>query len=951
MTTIVRRPLRTTALVSLLLGTGLASPVAFAQQRVGVDSAVNPAAMGIPPGGLPRRLVLGQDVVFNERITTEAQGQTQILFVDESTMSVGPNANMVIDRFVYDPNSGTGKLAASLTRGIFRFVGGKLSKQDNAVTMRTPTATIGIRGGVMLVNLRPDCAAGPSYLGATGCNALEVIFVYGKGVTVTGLNGVSQTITRPGFEVTVSGPGASPSAPSPAPPGATAALVAQLDGRAGGNGGAPTVPTEVMVTSSGFTAVSNTITASIQAAAHLQPPAPQPPTISPAVQLAQLNNPIVAVQGATVTPVNGGPSVPFAQLLTNPTPIGTPVPTSTPLGIPVPSSPPPATPIVGPSVPPIPTPPIIIPPVVTVPVVTPPVVTPPVVTPPVNIAGAAGNLVLNGSLTPYTAGSVTNGIFSATTASGPISYPLKAGSTYVSSDNTFFYASLLTSPSAQSAFVYGGQAVNQAFYQATATSPKVLAFSVQPDAALQSNIPFIRQQTGGTLSGAGPLILETPANSVFSTDTGSTKALQASLATNGTGAGQSSAIVVLVGNVFGTPALLEGVVHGSYLATATGQPARINTYYATPADGNGNGFYGANGISGFALSPGAGAASAVETNTLNQTTTASYQFAQPAVPTPAPAPATAPTNSFGTAQNLTGWFGGIMTKEPNGGVGSPIAYMLAGQTAISTYPSDLHITAALTGGDPATSSTSGIPAANGMVLQFGSTDGTNARQAYINNNLFGVLESPSTASTVAGVSVPYSASFPNTNPNIYLVTQTAAGAPTSLLPNGLCNACQYLQWGYWGGEIDTPASGESPARVDVGHINSWVAGIPTSAGDISSLKAASFNGSYTGNLFGTVFNNGAQYLASGGLTAAYNFGTGNGSFAVKNYDGLSFTATGNSALSGSNYTFGIKNVPGVAGTVSGTFYGPMATETGGNFAFGKTVGSPYFTSGIFAAKQ
>ena len=151
MTGIVRCPLRAIALVSLLLGIGLASPSARADQRVGIDSAVNPNAMGIPPGALPRRLVLGQDVVFNERITTETGGQTQILFVDESTLSVGPNANMVIDQFVYDPNTGTGKFAASLTRGVFRFVGGKLSKQDNAVTLRTPVATIGIRGAVALV--------------------------------------------------------------------------------------------------------------------------------------------------------------------------------------------------------------------------------------------------------------------------------------------------------------------------------------------------------------------------------------------------------------------------------------------------------------------------------------------------------------------------------------------------------------------------------------------------------------------------------------------------------------------------------------------------------------------------------------------------------------------------------------------------------------------------------
>src|SRR6516162_7267776 len=217
--TIVRYPLCATALAPLLLGLGMTSPVG-AQQRIGVNSAVNPDATGIWPGTPPRRLVLGQDIVFNERVTTGPEGQTQVLFVDQSTMSVGPNADMVIDEFVYDPAAGTGKLAASLTRGVFRFVGGKLSKQDNAVTMQTPSATIGIRGGVILVNM------------ATG-GKLEVIFVYGAGVTITGTTGVSQTITRPGFEVSVSGPGASPSQPAAAPPGAVAGLVAQLDGRAG----------------------------------------------------------------------------------------------------------------------------------------------------------------------------------------------------------------------------------------------------------------------------------------------------------------------------------------------------------------------------------------------------------------------------------------------------------------------------------------------------------------------------------------------------------------------------------------------------------------------------------------------------------------------------------------------------------------------------------------------
>jgi trimeric autotransporter adhesin len=952
MTAIVRRPSWPVALVWLLLGLGLAGPAANAQQRVGVDSAVNPAAMGVPPGGLPRRLVLGQDVVFNERITTEVAGQTQILFVDESTLSVGPNANLLIDQFVYNPNAGTGRLVASLARGVFRFVGGKLSKQDNAVTMRTPAATIGIRGGVMLVRVGSNCAAAAA-LPSAGCNALEVIFVYGRGITITGLNGVSQTITRPGFEVTVARPGAAPSDPSPAPPGATASLLAQVDGRAGGNGGAPAVPTEIMVTSSGIAnAISANVAASIAVSARTQPPAAQPQNVTPVVQQTQLNDQNVSVPGATVTPVGGGPSVTIAQFPNLP----------------------PGTPIFPPPVPPIPP----IPPA------------PPI--PSINIAGVAGGffdtgnqgtaLGFSGSLSAYAGGSVVDGTFTANGPFGLVTFPLAAGTatlaasgagttsplgpvtgtTYVSPDNTFFYADLTpVDQPAQREFVYGGTPVNPTVYQATATAPSYLAFNVEPDAALQSTIPFIRQETGGSLGSAAtisPLILATPLNSTFVNGTAGTKALQASLAIVGSQQNQSSVIVVLVGNVLDAslnginPAqpVLNGIIHGSYLANATGQPIRIYSPSVTPADANGNSFYGATGISGLVLSngnccgPGELPSKAYETNTGTQAVT-NYQFAQPATATSVPQMvATSPQ----TTRTLTGWFGGIMTKEPTPGTtAAPIPYVLTGSTSISTNAANLQLAANLTGSDPfAATSNSGIKAVN---LGFGSTatGATNARIAFINDNLFAALENPGSPSTVNGITVPVTDG--NSGSNIYLVTGSAA-APTALLPNGLCSACQYLQWGYWGGELDTPASGANAARVDVGHINSWVAGILTSAGDISSLKGANFTGNYAGNLFGTVINNGAQYLASGGLSAVYHFGTGTGSFSVVNYDGLSFTSNGSAALSGSNYTFALK-VPGVAGAISGSFYGPMAAETGGNFAFSKTVGSPYFTSGVFAAKR
>ena len=85
----------------------------------------------------------------------------------------------------------------------------------------------------------------------------------------------------------------------------------------------------------------------------------------------------------------------------------------------------------------------------------------------------------------------------------------------------------------------------------------------------------------------------------------------------------------------------------------------------------------------------------------------------------------------------------------------------------------------------------------------------------------------------------------------------------------------------------------------------------------------------------------AQYVAAGGLNATYNFGTRVGSFAVNNYDGRSLALTGTPTTSGASYKIGITSVPGIAGSFSGSFYGPVAANTGGNFNFHT----------IFAAKR
>jgi hypothetical protein len=273
----------------LLLGLPVAIDVSPARaQQVGVNSAVNVDANGTPPDAATRQLAIGQKVVHREHIVTDAGGSVQILFLDESAMTIGPNADLTIDEFVYDPNTGRGQLAMSATRGVMRFVGGKLSKLENAVTMQTPVAAIGIRGGIFVMDLRRD-------------GALDTVFVFGKGLSITGVGGVSQIITRPGFGVSVAGRGAAPTIPAPASSGRLAGMLAQLSGKAGANGGAKTPPTDANVASSGISStISGNVATSVQAAAANQPTPSQAQLVNVGTvqTMAQINT--VASQGSPV---------------------------------------------------------------------------------------------------------------------------------------------------------------------------------------------------------------------------------------------------------------------------------------------------------------------------------------------------------------------------------------------------------------------------------------------------------------------------------------------------------------------------------------------------------------------------------------------------------------------------------------------------------------------------
>lgn len=188
------RGLRARTAIAVALCASVACAATFGPARaekVGVAAAVNPDAFSSLSGKPDKQLNIGKSIFYNERINTTTSGLVQVLLVDGSTFTVGPNSDLVIDKFVYDPRKKTGELLATFSKGTMRFIGGKLSKNEGGVKVKTPAGALAIRGGM--------------FQGRVSGRKGTFSFLYGVSMTYRGTNGRSQTVYQPGYTLDLTG--------------------------------------------------------------------------------------------------------------------------------------------------------------------------------------------------------------------------------------------------------------------------------------------------------------------------------------------------------------------------------------------------------------------------------------------------------------------------------------------------------------------------------------------------------------------------------------------------------------------------------------------------------------------------------------------------------------------------------------------------------------------------
>ena len=80
-----------------------------------------------------------------------------VTFKDETVMSFGPDTELTVDEYLYTPSQGKLKLGSKLTKGSLNYVSGVIAKlQPDAVSVATPTGTIGVRGTQFVVKIEDE---------------------------------------------------------------------------------------------------------------------------------------------------------------------------------------------------------------------------------------------------------------------------------------------------------------------------------------------------------------------------------------------------------------------------------------------------------------------------------------------------------------------------------------------------------------------------------------------------------------------------------------------------------------------------------------------------------------------------------------------------------------------------------------------------------------------------
>ena len=102
------------------------------------------------------KLNVGDSIYFGDTISANDGAKSQLLFIDQTVMTIGSETKLTIDEFIYDPVESSGKLLTTIKAGSVKILTGKISEKNPAnLEVKTPAGTIGTRGTEFKASVDP----------------------------------------------------------------------------------------------------------------------------------------------------------------------------------------------------------------------------------------------------------------------------------------------------------------------------------------------------------------------------------------------------------------------------------------------------------------------------------------------------------------------------------------------------------------------------------------------------------------------------------------------------------------------------------------------------------------------------------------------------------------------------------------------------------------------------
>jgi len=130
------------------------STVSFASERIGLVKTYEPIAT-VSRGGVETKLLIGAEIFEGDTITTDSNGAVGIIFTDGAVLTLGPSGKLIVENFLFKPAEKNVSFISRILKGTVAFASGAIGRiSPGSVQFETPTATLGLRGTKILIEVK-----------------------------------------------------------------------------------------------------------------------------------------------------------------------------------------------------------------------------------------------------------------------------------------------------------------------------------------------------------------------------------------------------------------------------------------------------------------------------------------------------------------------------------------------------------------------------------------------------------------------------------------------------------------------------------------------------------------------------------------------------------------------------------------------------------------------------